>query len=217
MFTFVEEGTLYADQGWVLTTNAPIVLGTTPLVFSPFSGAGAYIAGAGLTSTGNTFDVIGTANRITVNADSVDIASTYAGQTSIVTLGTITTGAWNATVIPDNKIASALTGKTYNGLTITSTTGTFTIAAAKTLTVNNTITLSAPSDGLTLNIGPGGTLGTAAFTNATAYISSTLMTTLGDIIYGGASGAATRLGGNTAATALYLKSTGNGSIAAAPV
>lgn len=38
MFTFVEEGT-NADQGWVLTTNNPIVLGTTALSFSQFSNA----------------------------------------------------------------------------------------------------------------------------------------------------------------------------------
>ena len=41
MFTFVEEGTLYADTGWVLTTNNPITLDTTELAFSQFSGAGA--------------------------------------------------------------------------------------------------------------------------------------------------------------------------------
>lgn len=38
MFTFVEEGS-NADQGWVLTTDNPITLGTTPLVFSQFSNA----------------------------------------------------------------------------------------------------------------------------------------------------------------------------------
>lgn len=48
----------------------------------------------------------GTANRITVtNGDGVsgnptfDIASTYVGQTSITTLGTVATGTWNAGVI----------------------------------------------------------------------------------------------------------------------
>ena len=52
-----------------------------------------------LTLTGNTFDVVGTANRITVGADSIDIASNYAGQNTITTLGTVTTGTWNASVI----------------------------------------------------------------------------------------------------------------------
>ena len=97
MFTFVSEGTVNADNGFVLTTNDAIVLGSTNLTFVQFSGAGQITAGAGLTKSGNTLDVVGTAARITVNADSVDIASTYVGQSSITTLGTITTGIWNGT------------------------------------------------------------------------------------------------------------------------
>jgi len=109
MFTFVEEGTVNADSGWVLSTNNPIVVGSTSLAFAQFSGAGQITAGAGLTKTGNTLDVVGTADRILVNADSVDIASTYAGQTSITTLGTITTGTWNGTTVA---VANGGTGAT---------------------------------------------------------------------------------------------------------
>jgi len=99
MFTFVAEGTVNADSGWVLTTNDTITLGTTGLTFTQFSGAGQVTAGAGLTKTGNTLDVVGTADRITVNADSIDISSTYAGQTSIVTLGTVSTGTWQGNAV----------------------------------------------------------------------------------------------------------------------
>jgi len=56
-------------------------------------------AGTGLTSSGSTVNVIGTASRITSNANDIDIASDYVGQTSIVTLGTITTGTWTGTAI----------------------------------------------------------------------------------------------------------------------
>ena len=52
-----------------------------------------------MTKSGNTLNVNGTADRITANADTIDIASTYAGQTSITTLGTIATGTWNATIV----------------------------------------------------------------------------------------------------------------------
>lgn len=93
LFTFVEEGTVSADSGWVLTTNGSITVGTTSLAFSQFSGAGQITAGDGLTKSGNTLNVVGTADRITANADSIDIASTYAGQSSIVTVGTLTSGA----------------------------------------------------------------------------------------------------------------------------
>lgn len=70
MFTFVEEGTVNIGIGYVLTTPNPIVLGTTPQTWSQFSGAGTILAGAGLTKTGNTIDVIG-GDGLVVAADLV--------------------------------------------------------------------------------------------------------------------------------------------------
>lgn len=67
------------------------------------------VAGNGLTYANGVINVEGTANRISVDANSVDIASTYAGQTSITTLGTITTGTWNADTISVNKGGTGLT------------------------------------------------------------------------------------------------------------
>lgn len=99
MFTFVEEGTLNKNTGWVLSTANPIVVGTTALAFVQFSGAGAITAGNGLTQTGTTLSVVGTANRISVSSGGVDIASTYAGQSSITTLGTIGTGTWQGSTV----------------------------------------------------------------------------------------------------------------------
>ena len=96
---FVEEGTANADSGWVLTNDGAVTVGTTALAFTQFTGLGQITAGDGLTKTGNTLNVVGTADRITANGDSIDIASTYAGQSSIVTVGTITTGVWNGTDI----------------------------------------------------------------------------------------------------------------------
>lgn len=66
-----------------------------------------------------------------------------------------------------------------------------------------------------------------ATSSANGYLSSTdwttfnnkltsPMTTLGDIIYGAASGAATRLAGNTTTTKQYLSQTGTGTVSAAP-
>jgi phage-related tail fiber protein len=40
MFCFVNEGSTNGDQGWVLTTNDPINLGVTALVFAQMSGGG---------------------------------------------------------------------------------------------------------------------------------------------------------------------------------
>jgi hypothetical protein len=98
-FVFVEQGTTNADTGWVSTADQGGTLNTTPITWTQFSGAGQVIAGAGLTKTGNSIDVIGTASRILVNADNIDIDSGYVGQASITTLGTVATGTWNATTI----------------------------------------------------------------------------------------------------------------------
>ena len=98
-YVFVESGTVNADNGFVCTVDPGGTLGTTNVTWTQFSGAGQVGAGAGLTKTGSTLDVVGTANRIVANADSIDIAATYVGQASITTLGTITVGIWNGTAV----------------------------------------------------------------------------------------------------------------------
>lgn len=97
MAVWVNEGTINSDSRWVLTTNGTITLGTTGLTFTKDFQASDIVAGTGLTKSGSTLNVGGTANRITANADSIDIASNYAGQTSITTVGTISTGTWQGT------------------------------------------------------------------------------------------------------------------------
>lgn len=57
MAMFVEEGTVNLDTGWLLITNNAIVVDTTPLTFSQFTGLGSIIAGAGLLKSGSTIDV----------------------------------------------------------------------------------------------------------------------------------------------------------------
>ena len=78
-FAFVEEGTVNADNGFVLSTNGSITVGTTNLAFTQFSGGGAITAGSGMTKSGNTINVIG-GDGITANADdiAIDIAASSA-------------------------------------------------------------------------------------------------------------------------------------------
>lgn len=108
-FVFVERGTINADTGYVCTVDPGGTLNSTNVTFAQFSGAGTYVAGNGLALTGNSFSVTGTSNRISVSGSGVDIASTYVGQTSITTLGTITSGTWNGTTIA---VANGGTGAT---------------------------------------------------------------------------------------------------------
>ena len=55
-FVFVQDGTQYNDTGWV-QTSVVVTIGTDPINFTQFSGAGTYQAGAGLTLTGTVFSV----------------------------------------------------------------------------------------------------------------------------------------------------------------
>jgi hypothetical protein len=150
-FFFVEEGTTQADNGYVVSNDGAITIGTTAITFSQFSGAGQITAGAGLTKTGNTLDVVGTTNRITVNTDSVDIASTYVGQSSITTLGTIGTGTWQGTII----------GPTYGGTGINNGTKTITLGGSFTHTGAHTLGLTTTAN-TSVTLPTTGTLATLA-------------------------------------------------------
>ena len=58
MFTFIEQGTVNADNGFVCTSNkGSAVVGTNNLTYVQFSGAGQITAGDGLDKSGNTLSV----------------------------------------------------------------------------------------------------------------------------------------------------------------
>jgi hypothetical protein len=79
LYTFVTAGTTNMNSGWMLNTNNPIVVGTTPLSFVQFSGGGS--------------SYVGTPNRITVTGTPIDIAYGGTGATTAagarLALGTI--------------------------------------------------------------------------------------------------------------------------------
>ena len=159
-FCFVQEGTVNADNGFVVTTNGAITIGTTGIDYVQFSGAGQITAGDGLTKTGNTLNVVGTSNRISISADAVDISSSYVGQATITTLGTIGTGTWQGSVI-DGQYGG--TGVANTGKTITIG-GNFTTSGAHTTTLTTTAntTLTLPVTGTLATLA-----GTETFTNKT--------------------------------------------------
>ena len=151
-FTFVENGTIYGNTGWVQTVEVTTV-GTDNIIWQQFSGTGTFTAGNGLTIAGTEFNVVGTADRITVGIDSVDIASTYVGQTSITTLGTIGTGVWQGTVI----------APTYGGTGVNNGTKTITLGGNFTHTGAHSLSLTTTAN-TNLTLPTSGTLATLAGT-----------------------------------------------------
>lgn len=118
LYTFIEEGTANSSAGFVLTTPAPIVLNTTALTFTQFSGAGQITAGAALTKAGNTLDwnpdnstldVSGDAARIKpLGVTDAEVATANkdgsAGTYSMRTLGT---GAQQACAGNDSRLSDS--------------------------------------------------------------------------------------------------------------
>ena len=113
---FVEEGTVNADQGYVLTNDGAITIGTTALTFTQFTGLGQIVAGTGLDKTGNTIDIDST---VTTN----DGVQTLTNKTlTSPTLTTPALGAATATSIalPDALVGSALATASDSATTIDS-------------------------------------------------------------------------------------------------
>lgn len=130
-FTFIEGGTTQADTGWVCTANAGGTLGTTPITFVQFSGAGTYTAGTGLTLSGGAFSITNTtvtaaaygsaSNTLsaTVNAQgqltALSAQAIAIANTQVSGLGTMSTQAASSVAITGGSITNLTT---FDGITI---------------------------------------------------------------------------------------------------
>lgn len=125
-------------------------------------------------TAGGISSVSGTTNRITSTGGTnpvIDISASYVGQTSLTTLGTITTGVWNGTAITDTYISSASTWNSKQAGVQYKDEG---IALGTTATVTeinftgNGISASRTGNIVTVNVGA-----TAGVTNLTYTSSAT--------------------------------------------
>jgi hypothetical protein len=101
-FVFVYSGTANASTGWV-QTNKPATIGTDAIVFTQFSGAGTYLAGNGLTLTGNSFSI-----NTTITAD-LSTAQTLTNKSISGSANTLTN-------IPNNALSNSAI--TINGTSV---------------------------------------------------------------------------------------------------
>jgi hypothetical protein len=74
--TFVREGTANADTSWTCT-NDSVIIGTTNVTWVQAGGPGAVTAGAGMTQSGNTLNVVAADASISVTADAIAVSSTF--------------------------------------------------------------------------------------------------------------------------------------------
>lgn len=120
-FTFVEHGTTNANNGYICTIPVIGTLGTTPVTWAQFSGAGQITAGTGMSKTGNTLNVnTASSSRIVVGADDIDLATTGViadtyKSVSVDSYGRVT-GGTNPTTLAGFGIGDAYTQTQTNTL-----------------------------------------------------------------------------------------------------
>jgi hypothetical protein len=105
-FIFVYSGTVNASTGWV-QTNKPATIGTDAINFTQFSGAGTYLAGNGLTLTGNTFTIN---TGVTVDLNTAQTLTNKSISGSANTLTNIPNNALSNSAITINGTSTSLGG-----------------------------------------------------------------------------------------------------------
>lgn len=130
LFTFVEEGAVNADSGWVVTTNGSIILGSTALSFSQFSGAGQVSAGAALTKSGNTLDVAVDNSSIEIVIDKLNVKA--GGITNAMLAGSIDIASKVTGILGVSNGGTGVSSFTANRLMMANGTGALTVLGAGT-------------------------------------------------------------------------------------
>jgi hypothetical protein len=109
---------------------------------------------AAASGTAPVTSVSGTANRISITGTTtpaIDISSSYVGQTSITTLGTVATGTWSATAVDPTKGGTGLTTYATGDILYASGTNTLSKLTAGATGKVLTIASGVPSWGGSVN------------------------------------------------------------------
>ena len=163
----------------VVGTGASLFLLTRATDFntpSEINGGNAFFISLGNTKAASTYvyngvsaPTIGTSNIIFTQTQGQGVYSAGTGLTL-----SLNTFAIDTSVVATLTGSQALTNKTYNGMTITSNSGTFAVGNAKSAIISNTLTFTG-TDGSSVAFGTGGTV---AYTNVATLSSLTSIGTL---------------------------------------
>ena len=123
-FFFAEEGSVNADNGFVLTNDGAITVGTTALTFTQFSGAGQVIAGSALTKSGNTLNVGVDDSSIEVSSDALRVKAS--GITNTMLAGSIDLTAKVTGSLPVANGGTGLTAIAKGSILVANTANTIT-------------------------------------------------------------------------------------------
>ena len=142
MFTFVEQGTVNADNGFVCTSNkGSAVVGTNNLTYAQFSRAGKITAGDGLDKSGNTLSVDLKANGgLVIESTEIAIdlaASSITGTLPVTKLTSLTSTVTELNVLDGITSTTAELNLMDGGTSATSTT----LAAADRFVCNDAGTM----------------------------------------------------------------------------
>ena len=107
VFTFVEEGTVGADNGYVFTHNGAPTLGTTALTVSQFSGAGQIVAGDALWKSGNTLNFNNDNITLEVSADKARIKGISATAVGDLLIGAASNAGYTRLVKPSGNATAS--------------------------------------------------------------------------------------------------------------
>ena len=233
-FLFVLSGSTQADTGWVQTTDN-VVVGTTNVVFTQFTGAGTYSAGNGISITGTVINTIYDNSTIGLNGSNQLIVKASASLTtpnigaatgtSLSTTGTITGGnlaAGSGTISTSGNVTG---GNILTGGLISATgnvAGNYFIGNGSALTgliasVSNissgTSNVNVVSSGGNVTVGVGGTGNVVVFATTGEYVTGLISAngniTGGNVLTGGLISATATVTGGNLATGGTASATGN--------
>ena len=113
---FVSEGSVNGDVGFVCTTDGTVVVGTTAITFSQFTGAAQIVAGDGLAKSGNTLSVNVDDSSIELNSDALRVKAS--GITNAMLAGSIANSK-----LSNSTISGVALGSNLNSLSLASNSG----------------------------------------------------------------------------------------------